>query len=248
MVDKDLAVVLTAVGFDEKEAGTYLSLLELGKASVAQIAAHAELKRPIVYYVLERLIKNGFAQEIPGTKVRLFAAVDPSRILYKTQTATEELRFMLPLMRALYDKGADRPKIEYFEGREAIITVYRLFEKRKQARFLTSIKRLDTIMPQEVESWVRRYEEGRSKDKMQATLISDSTIDLAWGKRVVQAGQKVRIIPTGMNADMDFSIVDDILSITSFDPLFIVVIHSEQIARSAAALFDLAWESGKEIT
>ena len=41
--------------------------------------------------------------------------------------------------------------------------------------------------------------------------------------------------------DMDFAIVDDTLGITSFDPLFIVLIRSESIAESAAKLFDLAW-------
>jgi len=45
---------------------------------------------------------------------------------------------------------------------------------------------------------------------------------------------------------MDFTIADDILGITSFDPLFIVVIHSAGIASSAAQLFDLAWLQGKK--
>ena len=247
MIDENLVLALSGVGFEEKEARVYLALSEIGKASVSEIAAKAELKRPAVYYLLENLKTRGYVQDVAGDKVKRFSAIDPGRVLHNNQIAVEEFRFMLPLIRALQEKGGARPRIEYLEGKDAVVAVYRLFEKRKRARFLTSIKRLNTFMPEEVESWVRRYESGQDKEKTHATLLTDTPEDRAWADRAMKAEQNVRTLPKGMEIEMDFSMVDDILSITSFDPLFIVVIHSERIARSSMALFDLAWKTGKEI-
>ncbi|HEY4527032.1 MAG TPA: helix-turn-helix domain-containing protein [Candidatus Paceibacterota bacterium] len=250
MIDRNLLAALTNVGFDEKEARVYLSLLELGEAPVSQIAKRAEVKRSITYHVLERLKTDGYVQSLVENKVKRFSAVDPLRVLSTHQVAVEELRFMLPLIRALQDKGQKMPRIEFFEGKKAIVSVYRLLEKSSDVRFLTSIQHLNTLIPEEVEGWVRRYESRvrLSKNKVQTTLLPDTPEDRTWAERVVRAGQRVRLMPKQFNMEMDFSVGNDMLAITSFDPLFIVVIHSEQIAHSAAILFDLAWKASKEIS
>lgn len=246
MIDKELVATLTAVGFDDKEARVYLSLLELGPSQVSQIAARAELKRPIVYYVLDHLKQRGYVQEVASGKVKHFSAADPSRLLAATQTATEELRFMLPLIHALQNKGKEKPRIEYFDTRDAIASVYGQLDKEKDVRFLTSVRRMLPYMPSEIEMWARRYETGKGA-RSHRVILSDSPEDLTWGRRVIKGNADARILPKGQETGMDFSIGKTMLCITSFDPLFLVVIHSEQMARSAALLFDLAWESARKI-
>lgn len=246
MIDKSLLAVLVGVGFEEKEAAVFLALTESGQASASQIADKADLKRPIVYHVLERLKRMGYVQEVLGGKVKKFTATDPSRVLQHSQLAVEEFRFMLPIIRALQDKGAAKPRIEYFEGRDAILTVYRLFDKSKSVRFLTSMKNLSQFIPEEIESWIER---GRRlpKNREVFELLADTPEDHTWGKRAVPNGRRVAILPAHVTFDMDFAMSEDLLAITSFDPLFIVVIHSESIARSAATLFDIAWNISKEL-
>lgn len=246
MIDKSLLAVFTGVGFEEKEAAVYLALTELGQASAAKIATRAELKRPIVYHILERLKGRGYVQEVPGGKVKNFTSTDPSRVLQHSQLAVEEFRFMLPIVRALQDKGASKPRIEYFEGKEAILTVYRLFDKSKDVRFLTSMPRLSKFIPDEVESWIER---GARFAKTRSTkqLLVDTPEDRTWAARAIQNGRRASILPKHVQFEMDFAISEDLLAITSFDPLFIVVMHSESIAKSAATLFDLAWGVSEEL-
>lgn len=246
MLDKSLLATLQGVGLEEKEAAVYLALTELGQASASQIADRAELKRPIVYFVLERLKKVGYVQEVPGLKVKRFTATDPSRVLQHSQLAVEEFRFMLPLIRALQNKGTAKPRIEYFEGRDAILTVYRLFDKAKKVRFLTSMKTLSQFIPEEVESWIKR-EERLPKGREVFELLADTPEDRKWGSQAIRHGRRVAILSSDTRFDMDFAMSEDLLAITSFDPLFIVVIHSESIARSAATLFDIAWNTSEEL-
>lgn len=248
MIDRELLATLTAVGFEEKEARVYLSLLELGPSQVSQIATRAGLKRPIVYYILAHLKNRGYVQEVSRGKVKHFSAADPSRLLAVTQTATEELRFMLPLIHALQNKGKEKPRIEYFQGLEPILSIYGQLDKEKNVRFLTNIEKLTPVMGKEIETWARHYESKRKDGRTHKVLVSDHPIDVAWAKRVSKGSAEVRILPKGQETDMDFSLSETMLCITSFDPLFIVTIQSEKIARSAALLFDLAWNNARTVT
>ena len=243
MLDKNILQTLKNVGLEEKEAHVYLANLELGSASVSQIAQRAGLKRPIVYYILEKLKSRGYIYRIEEGGVKKFSAADPSKVFQVASGAVEELRFMLPIIRALQEKGAKKPRIEYLEDRESILSLFRLYDRGKSQRYITSIDRLDVTDLEDPGMWAKRYESGQIKARAK-TLLSDTPKDRAWAKRVAATGQSVRFIPPGM--DMDFSIVDGLFSITSLEPLFSVVIHSESAARSAAALFDLVWKSRRK--
>lgn len=244
MLDQALIKTFQHIGFSEKEARVYIALLELGRGTATEIADRAEIKRAIVYHVIDHLKELGYAQDVHGGNVKRFSASEPSKVLFNVRTAVDDLRFMLPVLRAMQDKGRARPRIEFFEGKEAVVSVYRTYEQGKDVRFLTSMKRLSHIMPEEIQAWVTRYQ----KKKMHVSakhFITDTPVDRTWAKGALKAGQAVRLLPRTTKIEMDFAIVDDQIGITSFDPLFIVVIHSEQIARSVAKLFDLAWMQGK---
>jgi len=82
-MDKDLVVVLSSVGFTNKEAQVYIALLSLGAGTVQQIATLSGLKRPIIYVLLEGLIQRGYVSEIPGKKIRAFQAMEAATDGYK---------------------------------------------------------------------------------------------------------------------------------------------------------------------
>jgi sugar-specific transcriptional regulator TrmB len=245
MLDKNLIQTLTDIGFDPKEARTYLATLELGTASATQIASKAELKRSIVYYVIDKLRSRGYVQEVEARGVKRFSAVDPSKIFKVASAAVEELRFMLPLIRAMQEKGTKKPRIEYLDDRSSILSMFRLYDRGKSQRFITSIERLSSTISEDPGIWAGRYESGKIRVRTK-TLLTDTPKDHAWAERVRATGQDVRFLPHKLKLDLEFAMVDDILGITSLDPLFMVVIHSEPAARSAAALFDFVWESGRK--
>jgi sugar-specific transcriptional regulator TrmB len=245
MIDETQILLLIRLGFDEKEARAYLALLELGQGTAAEIAKQGGFKRAIAYNVVERLKTAGYVHDVIGKhKVKRFAAADPSKVLQSAKTALEDFRFFLPVIRALQDKGRSKPRIEFLEGVNAIISIYRQYEQGKEVRYLTSIEKLNALMPGEVRAFAERFQNGIIKTKAKH-LLTDTPQAREWGAKVAAAGQMVRYLPKGTDIDMDFGIIDGVLGITSFDPSFIVVIHSEKIAHSAAALFDLAWLQGK---
>lgn len=244
-MDSTLLQTLGSIGFDEKESLVYLALLELGQGTAGEIAEKANLKRPIVYHVVDRLKEKGYAQDVMEKGVKKFTVADPSKIFQNVRTAVDNFKFMLPLMQALQDKGHDKPRIEFFDGKEAVLSVYWTYERGTNVRYVSSMERLYEIYPHEVEAWIDHINKEKAHPGAKH-LLPNTPKDREWSKKLVGGNQEVRFLPKESEMEMDFAIVDDMLGITSFDPLFIVLIHSPAIARSARQLFDLAWKQCKK--
>jgi len=87
---------LRSVGLSEKEARTYLALLQLGTASSYAIAEKSGLKKPTTYVILEELMGKGIVIKIPTAKKQRFSAVPPEQLFQaaeqKIMTAKQSLR------------------------------------------------------------------------------------------------------------------------------------------------------------
>lgn len=240
-MDQAAIAALTTVGFEEKEARVYLALLALGEAPATEIAKRAGLKRSITYVILGKLAERGFVSSVPGTRVQIFRSADPDKIVANAQSNLLALQQFAPVLRAMRQTGVGRPRIEVFEGHDGIVSVYRQFERGKEARYLASMHRHEEHFAAEFERWVRGYESG-TITTVTRNLVPDDTAGRRFATRVRSAArQSIRFLPKGQDVDLDLAVVDDRIGITSFDPLYIVVIHHPAIARSLATLFDLAW-------
>ena len=247
-MDQDLIKLLEDSGFTEKEAQVYLALLEVGKGNVTEVAKISGLKRSIIYVILEGLIKRGCASEIPEQKINTYRATDPSVILGQLRGITRNFSEMLPILRTLGSKGKKRPKIRYHDTREGIIKIWDTeMNVAKEAFFISSYKRLEDQFPGKMAEWIDAAKRGLTGKNFRH-LTSGSPLELEMVKGLLEANQRVRIMPELENSHMDFTIFDNKLAITSLenDP-FIVVIESEELVRSMQPLFELAWVRGKEI-
>lgn len=244
MIDGTAAALIN-IGFDEKEASVYLALLSLGEGTATQIADRAQLKRTLTYETLNRLIKQGYASEIPRTKVKCYAISDPAKLVQNVQTNFENLKFMLPVLRAMHNKSLKKPRIEFYEKQEAMTAIYRMFEVGKSSRYMTSYGYFKKHFPHEYKRWLTRT--SHLDDQNQAKqLIEDDEAGREYAKHVKHnSKQQFRFLPKNQHLSMEFAIVDEIVAITSFDPMFIVIIYSKPLSDSAAILFDMAWEMAR---
>ncbi len=246
-MDNNLKQLLEYTGFTEKEALVYLALLELGQGNVSDISKITELKRPIIYVILEGLIKRGYASELLNQKINTFQATDPGMILRQLQDTAKNFSEMLPIFRTLRNKGKKRPKISYFETKEGIWNVYEEMSRTANPFFITSYASIKKFFPNAIDKWVGEdIKAGSVKDGYH--LIPDEEKNIEIGKRFKKANQRVRILEELKNIKMDFTIFGNKLAITSLeDEPFIVVIESEGLVKSMRPIFEIAWERGEEI-
>lgn len=115
--------VLEKLGLSEKEAKVYLASLELGPASVQQIATKADILRPTTYLILESMLKKGLMTTAEKGKKTLFTAEPPEQLdkfldhqVHALEDVRADLQKVLPDLEAVYNLTGERPKVRFYDG------------------------------------------------------------------------------------------------------------------------------------
>lgn len=245
-MDKDLIKLLENSGFTGKEALVYLALLELGSGTVAQIAKKTDLKRPIIYVIIEGLMKRGYVNELPDRKVNAYQPVDPTIILRQLKDSAQNFAEMLPLLKTLSSKGIARPKLIYIDSKDGIWKIYQQMSSAKEAMFITSYEKIENHFPGSVEKWTSYL--GKHSKLRHRHLVPENSQELELAKIFLAANQEIRSSQDILESVMDLAIYDGKLAITSLgEEPFAVVIESLEIADSMRPLFENLWSRGKGI-
>lgn len=117
--------LLKSLGFTESESSIYLLSLQMGPASVQNLARKARVSRVTTYAVIESLSSQGLMSSMLKGKKKLYAAESPERLLsfvghrVKTLEATfKEVEQLLPDLKLL--QRGERPTVKFFEGKEGV--------------------------------------------------------------------------------------------------------------------------------
>jgi len=76
----ELKKALNQIGLEEKEAEVYLAALELGPATIQDIARKSEINRTTVYQMLKNLKSQGLISETTSGKRKLILAAEPANL------------------------------------------------------------------------------------------------------------------------------------------------------------------------
>jgi sugar-specific transcriptional regulator TrmB len=115
---------LENVGLKGKKADVYLSALELGGATVIDIAKKAGIKRTTVYDVLLDLKSDGLISETAKGKKKLYMGENPEKIKKDLAAKGKIFDEILPELQAVYNIKGTKPKIRFYEGKEGLKEVY----------------------------------------------------------------------------------------------------------------------------
>ncbi len=246
-MNENLLQVLESMGLKPKEASVYLALLELSRGTVSQIAKISGLKRPTIYVALEKLIKDGYITQLPEKKINQYQALNPLVILQEKKALLKNFSEILPLFQTLHNKGKSRPRIHYIENRKGIWNIYEEINYAKEAFFISSYRKIEKYFPGAVQGWIHGYKYGHYK-VICRHLIPDHPEEKKLGKEFKKVNQKVRFLPGVEKYDMDFTVYDDKLAITSLEEEpFMVLIQSESLVDSIKPIFETAWQAGKPV-
>ncbi len=244
-MDASLIETLAHTGLNEKQAATYVALLELGTAPASKIAQRTNINRSVTYELLEELLASGHITEQPHTKVRQFTARDPQGIFESARAHFENLRFFLPVLRTLHASGHTHTTMQVFEGKEAVSRLFQAHDDASERCFISSFADMELLFPEEFTRWARRTAQVKHPTPTRF-LLTDDAAGRAYAKSLDHIpNQEFRFFATGTSFKMDVSLIQDTIMIVSFDPICAVVIRSAAMAHSARTLFSLLWKQAK---
>lgn len=122
--------VLRKLGLTESQSKAYLSLLEYGPLTPAQVAEKTGETRTNAYAITDRLAELGLAAKSSQHK-SAYRAESPAKLkqlLIQKQralkTAAEELNGFLPRLLSMYTLSSDKPGVLYLEGIDSLRLIY----------------------------------------------------------------------------------------------------------------------------
>ncbi|OGD31812.1 hypothetical protein A3C91_00080 [Candidatus Azambacteria bacterium RIFCSPHIGHO2_02_FULL_52_12] len=242
---------LERFGLAEKEGKVYLAALELGPATATQIAKKAGVNRATTYVEIESLMKMGLASTFEKNKTTLFAAESPA-ILKRILSRREEqlkagmlsLENMLPELIKMHEYAEEKPKVQYYEGKEGLLAIQEDFLKTKD-------KRIEEIYSSDDLSNVFTREELKSSKRKQRKILVHALYTRKAGKfSAVDTSSlsESRIVPfESFPVHSDILLYDNKVAIISLKGKLIgTIINHKEITNTLRSLFNLAWEAAEK--
>lgn len=112
--------VIEQFGYRPNTARVYLAGLQLGEATIADIAAKVKLPRTSVQVIVDELHKDGLMNFYVKKRYRYWIAENPEKLLIRNRERDASLRAVMPELAALRKKGGAKPTAKVFGGPEEI--------------------------------------------------------------------------------------------------------------------------------
>jgi len=247
---EDIKASLAECGFSKKETAVYLAMLELGPSSVQDIGKKAGVNRTTTYLLVESLKRRGVSSSFHQGKKTVFAAESPERLLSGVvneiagvRAKQERLKKSLPRLLAIFHAAGDQPKVRFFEGEEALGMIRKEIGECRESIWEAYA----------VDEPLIRVANIKGKERIQATKRTRGRVLMAIKPGLVPPyfdirGTDVRLMDYGrLPFSGDIAITSDKLYIvTTAASGMGIVVESKEIVAMIRALYEAAWQCGKE--
>lgn len=243
-MDTMIIKLLTDLGFTKEQAKMYRSLLELGEATVAEIAEKSGVKRSSAYYILEQLKKDGVVYETKYKKRTFYVAEKPDELLDKFQKKIDKFSKNIELLRAIENQSIKKPRIYLMDGLEG-------FKKVWKTIFDSGLKEFQiTTDPREFLTFVRKgYITNEIIKKKVASGIKSRQLVAAseYAKEVIAKDAREnrisKVLPHIYKIPFTTIIFGDkVAYISAWKENMIFIIESDDFAKTQKSMFDALWE------
>lgn len=242
---EQLLDILEKIGLSESESLVYLASLSLGANTILNIAKEAGLPRTTVYTIIESLKKKGliFIEE-KGFK-KLYTPQNPEQLETMLEIRKQEFQKMLPEFSALYNLSGHDSLIQYYEGIEAVKTVY--------DKLIRDIGRHeDYLVIADQAAWYNQdpkffqgFMERRAKLPIKIRmLLQDTPLAREHKKFQKNWNLHIKLLPKGTSLNTDLVITPQHVMVQQFNPpVMALLINNQSIINLHKEMFEIMWNT-----
>ncbi|MFA6511861.1 MAG: helix-turn-helix domain-containing protein [Patescibacteria group bacterium] len=237
----DIQEALTELNLTPREAQIYLALLEMGQATPLKLSTRTGLKRPTVYLDLESLRRKKLAGLAFQGKKSVYVPESPTTLVRLMEEQERKAKEILPLLKALENKGGKKPQIRYFDQSDDIARVWdtELF-RAKEVAFITSLTKLEAQYPVVTDGTDKLITAGRFTKYRE--ILTPTKEDRAYAAKPHPVERGMRIAPADFDYHTDIELWEDNVGLYSIDGRYLLVITDASIVKSFRALFEQLWK------
>lgn len=234
---------LKNAGLTENEAKVYVAALELGETSVYRLAKKSGAKRTTTYLAVESLKEKGLMSSYNRNNVVVCFAENPKKLTEHLEEKKKAVEKILPELLAFTNLIDKKPKIRYFEGRDAFKEVFGDVLKHPDCEMLGTFNEKFW----DWESYFTEYFMPKRKGKKiwARMLFSDSPEMRA----IAQEGEKY-FFQTKLVSSEKFKVGIEMVvygknkvGMVSYDEEMAIIIESQKIHDTQKSFFEVIWDN-----
>ncbi len=244
--------LLKKAGFLDKEVSIYMTILEMGRGTVAEISRKAGINRSTGYVTLDSLAGRGLVSISGKEPKQEYVAESPEKLLLylkseakKQETLAREGAELLPELISLHKVG-DRPRVRFYEGLAGLETVYEDTLSSPGDIYSTSTyEEMHDTLPTYFDTY---YQRRAKKNIFIHTFVADTPL-----ARVRKNNDKVEFRDTSLIPADEYPVPTDIeiygnkVMFASWREKLGVTIESKEIATTLRSVFKLALAEAKRL-
>lgn len=240
----DLIRSLRGIGFSKNEAIVYLATLELGQASIWEIAKKSGIKRPTCYVLLEELAFRGYASSVNDGKRVIYSVAPPKQVLKAVQRRQERFIDALNELEGIASKSPHKPSVRFYEGISGVMEAYNLtLERPRGSEILIYGTSLVEINYGE---FIGEYIANRSKKGITArVLLADNEQNRLVPERDKKELRETKFLPLDkFNPTIEVNISGNMVAYIAHSEQepFATIIENATLAKEEIERFNLLWE------
>lgn len=130
-MDQTLASI-KKLGLGEKETSVYMAALELGNATMQELAEKSGVKRTSIYNFLDKMKQKKLLFEIKKDGKVFIQAGSPEVLITQAEDNLKNLKDIVPFLSELYRQPTNKPKVKFFLGTDSLKNLYKEIWSRKE--------------------------------------------------------------------------------------------------------------------
>jgi sugar-specific transcriptional regulator TrmB len=232
-------------GLNDTEAKLYKAALELGEASVQDMARIAGVKRTSIYYMLDDLVSKGILVSLKRNKKVRYTATPPSDLLKAFRSRLVDLEDSIQTIEDHRKTFFRRPAVYFLEGPSGFKQVWNMiFESHpKEYRIMTEgLNFLDFVKEKYIVEEI-------INTKKKLNVVSRQIIpDSPYARKIISKdgseNRQSRLLPA--RTPVPFTEIIAPKMVAYISPRFnnvIFVVENEVFAESRRVVFDLLWDT-----
>ena len=247
--------IFKQLGFSSKEIDVYLAALKLGNASFTELAKFAGIKRSTTYEILEKLKEKGLVSFSGKKGKKIFIAEDPEKILRLIEQEKDEvlkkeedMKDVLPKLKALTKKDTTIPLIKYYEGKEGVWNIVEDLVGSKEENWIIASGKIYDILG--LKQFTKRIVQKRRQSGVKLNIIADQHPGNVKGYQANEYFREYRFLPGTINLNSAVYIYENKVALIFFkEPLSGIIIENKELFLVFRFMFDSLWKEleGKNI-
>jgi len=240
--------ILEEFGLSEAESRVYLALLETGSTLAGAIIKKTGLHRGTTYQILQRLKEKGLVSSVIKGKKQYFEPADPQRFMDIIKEKEEELREILPKLKARLEASKEKQEVTVFYGTKGIRSVLdKMLEELKMGKEYYDFG-VSGLFREIMGPYWNLWQKRKKKYKIKSYVIFNEEIKTKNPVLLKEYIGEKRFHPKKYSSITDTIIYKDtvILFIWTAKPPIAIVIKNKDNAESYKNQFKLMWKNAKK--